>query len=44
MTVLTSVRLISTTYYQVDHFVRPGETMSSSSYQQVLGGKGANHP
>ncbi len=28
--------------YQVDHFVRPGETMSSSSYQQVLGGKGAN--
>ncbi|WP_417553042.1 ribokinase [Marinomonas fungiae] len=28
--------------YQVDHFVRPGETMSSTSYQQVLGGKGAN--
>lgn len=28
--------------YQVDHFVRPGETMASSSYQQVLGGKGAN--
>lgn len=28
--------------YEVDHFVRPGETMSSTSYQQVLGGKGAN--
>lgn len=28
--------------YQVDHFVRPGETMGSSSYQQLLGGKGAN--
>lgn len=28
--------------YQVDHFVRPGETMSSLNYQQLLGGKGAN--
>ncbi|WP_417503928.1 ribokinase [Marinomonas gallaica] len=28
--------------YQVDHFVRPGETMGSFSYQQLLGGKGAN--
>ena len=28
--------------YEVEHFVRPGETMSSISYQQVLGGKGAN--
>ncbi|TDO98798.1 ribokinase [Marinomonas balearica] len=28
--------------YQVDHFVRPGETMASESYQCLLGGKGAN--
>ena len=28
--------------YQVPHLVKPGETLSSSSYQQVLGGKGAN--
>lgn len=28
--------------YQVPHFVRPGETMTSHAYQQVLGGKGAN--
>lgn len=28
--------------YQVDHFVRPGETMASSHYQLMLGGKGAN--
>lgn len=28
--------------YQVPHFVRPGETMASQSYQQLLGGKGAN--
>lgn len=28
--------------YQVDHFVRPGETMASKSYQCLLGGKGAN--
>ena len=28
--------------YQVEHFVQPGETLSSSGYQQVLGGKGAN--
>ncbi|WP_028671562.1 ribokinase [Saccharospirillum impatiens] len=28
--------------YQVDHFVRPGETLSSTDYQTVLGGKGAN--
>lgn len=28
--------------YQVDHFVQPGETLSSSHYEQVLGGKGAN--
>lgn len=28
--------------YQVDHFVQPGETLSSSHYQQLLGGKGAN--
>lgn len=28
--------------YQVDHFVRPGETMASTGYQCLLGGKGAN--
>lgn len=28
--------------YQVPHFVAPGETLSSSNYQCVLGGKGAN--
>jgi ribokinase len=28
--------------YTVDHLVKPGETISSSDYQQVLGGKGAN--
>lgn len=28
--------------YRVSHFVRPGETMTSNDYQQVLGGKGAN--
>lgn len=28
--------------YRVPHLVRPGETLSSTSYQQVLGGKGAN--
>ena len=28
--------------YEVDHFVRPGETMSSTRYQQLLGGKGSN--
>lgn len=28
--------------YEVDHFVRPGETMHSSSYQLLLGGKGCN--
>ncbi|WP_239495224.1 ribokinase [Salinicola halophilus] len=28
--------------YRVPHLVRPGETLSSSSFQQVLGGKGAN--
>ena len=28
--------------YQVDHFVQPGETLSSTHYQQLLGGKGAN--
>lgn len=28
--------------YQVDHFVRPGETLASSDYQVVVGGKGAN--
>lgn len=28
--------------YQVDHFVQPGETLSSIDYQQLLGGKGAN--
>lgn len=28
--------------YQVDHFVQPGETQASKSYQQLLGGKGAN--
>jgi len=28
--------------YQVDHFVRPGETMASTQYQLLLGGKGAN--
>jgi ribokinase len=28
--------------YQVPHFVAPGETLSSSHYQSVLGGKGAN--
>jgi ribokinase len=28
--------------YQVEHFVQPGETLSSSNYQRLLGGKGAN--
>jgi len=28
--------------YQVPHLVTPGETISSTVYQQVLGGKGAN--
>lgn len=28
--------------YTVEHFVAPGETLSSSHYQSVLGGKGAN--
>jgi ribokinase len=28
--------------YQVDHFVQPGETLSSTAYAQLLGGKGAN--
>jgi ribokinase len=28
--------------YQVDHFVQPGETLASSDYQCLLGGKGAN--
>lgn len=28
--------------YRVPHLVRPGETLSSRSYRQVLGGKGAN--
>ncbi|QEA39938.1 ribokinase [Pistricoccus aurantiacus] len=28
--------------YRVPHLVRPGETLSSTDFQQVLGGKGAN--
>ncbi|TBR44857.1 ribokinase [Marinomonas agarivorans] len=28
--------------YQLDHFVRPGETIASNRYQCLLGGKGAN--
>ncbi|MBD3894331.1 ribokinase [Halomonas sp. ML-15] len=28
--------------YRVPHLVRPGETLASRHYQQVLGGKGAN--
>lgn len=28
--------------YRVPYFVKPGETLSSKSYQRVLGGKGAN--
>ena len=28
--------------YQVDHFVQPGETLASTHYQTLLGGKGAN--
>jgi ribokinase len=28
--------------YQVDHFVQPGETIASTSYHCLLGGKGAN--
>ena len=28
--------------YQVDHFVRPGETIASREYQQFCGGKGLN--
>ena len=28
--------------YHVEHFVTPGETIASSQYQQLLGGKGAN--
>ncbi|PTU03209.1 ribokinase, partial [Pseudomonas sp. HMWF031] len=26
--------------YQVDHFVQPGETLASTHYQTLLGGKG----
>lgn len=28
--------------YQVEHFVQPGETLASTHYQKLLGGKGAN--
>ncbi|MBU3021573.1 ribokinase [Aestuariibacter sp. A3R04] len=28
--------------YQVEHFVKPGETLASTQYKQLLGGKGAN--
>lgn len=28
--------------YSVEHFVAPGETLSSNAYKSVLGGKGAN--
>jgi ribokinase len=28
--------------YQVEHFVQPGETIASTDYQRLLGGKGAN--
>lgn len=28
--------------YSVPHFVQPGETLSSTHYQSILGGKGAN--
>lgn len=28
--------------YHVEHFVKPGETLASTQYQQLLGGKGAN--
>ncbi|WP_158771158.1 ribokinase [Paraglaciecola sp. L1A13] len=28
--------------YQVEHFVQPGETLASTHYQCLLGGKGAN--
>src|SRR5690606_35163272 len=28
--------------YRVPHLIRPGETLSSLGYRQVLGGKGAN--
>lgn len=28
--------------YQVPHFVTPGETLASTDYQKLLGGKGAN--
>jgi hypothetical protein len=28
--------------YQVEHFVQPGETLASTHYQTLLGGKGAN--
>ena len=28
--------------YQVEHFVQPGETIASTHYQTLLGGKGAN--
>jgi len=28
--------------YQVEHFVRPGETLASTGYQRFCGGKGAN--
>ncbi len=28
--------------YQVEHFVRPGETLTSTQYRKVMGGKGAN--
>lgn len=29
-------------FYSVPHVVRPGETLSSTSYSRRLGGKGAN--
>lgn len=28
--------------YNVDHFVQPGETIASTGYRRLLGGKGAN--
>ena len=42
MTILNFGSLNVDHVYEVEHFVRPGETLSSRSYKQYSGGKGAN--
>ena len=42
MKVLTFGSLNIDHVYRVEHFVRPGETLSSDSYEQFCGGKGFN--